>query len=201
MRTFFGMLGLISLIAATVIGSLAVVGILSGAATSSQVGEPGRHAAEESARVEPTKRVLDESVRAGKLDWTVHEVRRTSELHAYTYPPTTLRGDFLVVTFAVENVSDVPITLSGDSIVLVDENGLKEHPPASLNSEYVDPDKAILFNDGGLLDPGEKREGRVNFDLAFPFGVEPSADLSGFRLRLGDGDPTVDEGKRLDLRF
>src|SRR5919206_3122007 len=128
MRTFFGMLGLISLIAATVIGSLAVVGILSGAATSSRVGEPGRHAAEESARVEPTKRVLDESVRAGKLEWTVHEVRRTSELHSYTYPPTTLHGDFLVVTFAVENVSDVPITLSGDSIVLVDENGLKGHP-------------------------------------------------------------------------
>jgi len=200
MKSFFGMLGLLSLIAAIVIGSLAAIGVLSNAATSSRVGAPGNSAAQgEAAQIEPTERVLNESVSAGKLHWTVHEVRRKSELHSYTYPPTTLRGDFLAVTFTVENTSDGPITLTEDSIGLVDENGLEGHPAASVNSEYVDPGKAILFNDGGLLDPREEKEGRVNFDLGIPFGVDPSADLSGFRLQLGDGDPTVEEGKRLDL--
>lgn len=195
------MLGLIALIAAILIGSLAVVGVLGDAATSSRVGAPGDRAAEEAARPEPSMRVLDESVSAGKLNWTVHEVRRTDELHAYTYPPTTLRGDFLVVTFAVENASDGPVTLTEDSIALVDENGFEGHPAASVNSEYVDPAKAILFNERGLLDPGENREGKVNFDLAAPFGVEPTADLSGFRIQLGDGDPAAEEGERLDLEL
>ena len=176
------MLGLIALIAAILIGSLAVVGVLGDAATSSRVGAPGDRAAEEAARPEPSMRVLDESVSAGKLNWT-------------------LRGDFLVLTFAVENDSGGPVTLTEDSIALVDENGFEGHPAASVNSEYVDPAKAILFNERGLLDPGENREGKVNFDLAAPFGVEPTADLSGFRIQLGDGDPAAEEGERLDLEL
>jgi len=200
MKSFFGMLGLLSLIAAIVIGSLAAVGVLSDAATSSRVGAPGNSAAqEEAAQIEPTQRVLNESVSAGKLHWTVHEVSRMSELHAYTYPPTTLHGDFLVVSFTVKNTSEEPVTLTEDSIGLVDGNGLEGHPAASVNSEYVDPEKAILFNEGGLLDPGEDEDGKVNFDLSVPFDIEPSSDLSGLRLQLGDGDPTVEEGKRLDL--
>jgi Domain of unknown function (DUF4352) len=200
MKSFFGMLGLLSLIAAIIVGSLAAVGVLSHAATSSKVGEPGNNAArEEAAPVRPAKRLVDESVSAGKLEWTVHEVHRKSELHAYTYPPTTLRGDFLVVSFTVKNTSEEPVTLTDDSIALVDENGLESHPAASVNSEYVDPEKAILFNDGGLLEPGEEAEGRVNFDLSIPFGVAPSSELSGFRLQLGDGDPRAAEGERLDL--
>ena len=188
------MLGLLSLIAASVIGSLAAVGVLSDAATSSRVGAQG-----EAARTGPTGRVLNESVSTGKLEWTVHEVSRRSELHAYTYPPTTLRGDFLVVSFTVKNTSEGPVTLTEGSIALVDGNGLEGRPAASVNSEYVDPKKAILFNERGLLEPGEEEEGRVNFDLSVPFDVEPSSDLSGFRLQLGDGDPRAEEGERLDL--
>jgi Domain of unknown function (DUF4352) len=194
------MLGLLSLIAAVIVGSLAAVGVLSNAATSSRVGAPGNNAARlEAAPVRPAKRLLDESVSAGKLHWSVHEVSRRSELDAYTYPPTILRGDFLVVSFTVKNTSEVPITLTEDSIALVARNGLESRPAASVNSEYVDPEKAILFNEGGLLEPGEEAEGRVNFDLAVPFGAGPSSQLSGFRLQLGDGDPRAEEGARLDL--
>jgi len=200
MRSFFGMLGLLSLIAAIIVGSLAAVGVLSDATTSSRVGAPGNSAAqEEAARTGPTGRVLNESVSTGKLEWTVREVSRRSELHAYTYPPTTLRGDFLVVSFTVKNTSEGPVTLTEGSIALVDGNGLEGRPAASVNSEYVDPEKAILFNERGLLEPGEEEEGRVNFDLSVPFDVEPSSDLSGFRLQLGDGDPRAEEGERLDL--
>lgn len=200
MKSFFGMLGLLSLIAAVIVGSLAAVGVLSRAATSSQVGAPGNYAArEEAAPVRPAKRLLDESVSAGKLRWSVHEVSRRSELVAYTYPPTILHGDFLVVSFTVKNTSEVPITLTKDSVALVAGNGLESRPAASVNSEYVDPEKAILFNEGGLLEPGEEAEGRVNFDLTVPFEAVPSSELSGFRLQLGDGDPRAEEGERLDL--
>jgi Domain of unknown function (DUF4352) len=200
MKSLFGMMGLLSLIAAVIVGSLAAVGVLSNAATSSRVGAPGNYAAQQAAApAGPAKRLLDESVSAGNLRWSVHEVSRRSELDAYTYPPTILHGDFLVVSFTVKNTSEVPVTLTEDSIALVARNGFESRPAASVNSEYVDPEKAILFNEGGLLEPGEETEGRVNFDLTVPFGAGPSSELSGFRLQLGDGDPRAEEGERLDL--
>jgi hypothetical protein len=65
----------------------------------------------------------------------------------------------------------------------------------------VVPEYAILFNERRLLDPGEEKEGKVIYDLEVPFGVDYEADLSGFRLRLGDGDPTTKEGKYVDLEL
>ena len=197
MRAIAGGLGLIAMLAAIVVGSLAALGVLSDAPTNPRVGGSEANAAEETARVE--SRAIDESVSAGKLEWTVHEVRRVGELHAYTLPPSTPRGDFVIVTFSIKNTSDGPVTLTDESIALVNDEGLTGHPAPVINSEYVVPEKAILFNERGLLDPGEKKEGRVNFDLRIPFNVEPSADLTGFRLQLGDGDPTVEEGKLIDL--
>ena len=72
-------------------------------------------------------------------------------------------------------------------------------PAASVNGEFVPPIKNPLFTEEGLLDPGEKVEGRVNFDLQIPFGEDPTLDLSGFELELGDGDPTAQEEKSVDL--
>jgi hypothetical protein len=129
----------------------------------------------------------------------VDEARLTNVLRGFTLPPDPLRGNFVVVTFSVENVSDGPVTLNPESLVLVDEEGRKSEPAASVNTEYVVPKYAILFNERGLLDPGEEKEGKVNFDLKVPFGFNPSADLSGFRLQLGDGDPTRKEEKYVDL--
>jgi hypothetical protein len=197
LRAAASALGIFAMIAAIVVGSLAAIGVLSDAPTSSRVGGSEADTAEETRRVE--SRTIDESITAGKLEWTVDEVRRVGELHAYTLPPTTLRGDFVIVTFSVENASDGPVTLTDDSIALVNDEGLTGHPAAVVNSEYVVPEKAILFNERGLLEPGEEKEGRANFDLRIPFDVEPSADLTGFRLRLGDGDPTVEEEKSMEL--
>jgi hypothetical protein len=197
MRAIAGGLGLIAMLAAIVVGSLAALGFLSDAPMSSRVGGSEVDASEEIRRVE--SRTIDESITAGKLEWAVDEVRRVGELHAYTLPPTTLRGDFVIVRFSVKNASDGPVTLTDESIALVNDEGLTGHPTPVTNSEYVVPEKAILFNERGLLDPGKEKEGRVNFDLRIPFDVEPSADLTGFRLQLGDGDPTVEEEKSIDL--
>jgi hypothetical protein len=199
MLRFAGMLGLIALLAAALVGALAATGVFSEAATSSRLGGSQAHGSHAAERAEPKTSSIDESVRAGKLSWTVKEARRVNVLHAFTIPPSPLRGNFVVVTFSVENASDGPVTLGSESMTLVDEKGRASPPAASVNSEYVVPEKAILFNERGLLDSGEREEGRVNFDLAVPFEVDPSADLSGFRLRLDDGEPTQKEEKYVDL--
>ena len=196
-----GALGLVALVAAIVVGGLAASGVLGEAATSYRVRGSQTEAPEEPTLAEPTTRTIDESVVAGKLSWTVDEARRVNVIHGFTFPPSPLRGNFVIVTFSVKNVSDGPITLNPDSLVLVDEEGREGPPAASVNTEYVVPDKAILFNEQGLLEPGEEKEGKVNFDLTVPFGVNLSANLSDFRLRLGDGDPNKKEEKYVDLGF
>jgi hypothetical protein len=201
LRLVASALGLVALVAAMVVGALAATGVLGEAATSSRVGGSQVETPEEPTLVKPETRSIDSSAVAGKLSWTVDEARLTNVVRGFALPPDPLRGNIVVVTFSVENVSDGPVTLNPESLVIVDEEGRKSPPAASVNTEYVVPKYAILFNEGGLLDPGEKKEGKVVFDLSVPFGVNPSADLSGFRLQLGDGDPTKKEEKYVDLGF
>jgi hypothetical protein len=197
-RSFAGMVGLLALLAAFVIGGLAAIGVLSDAATSTGVG--GSDAEAEIPSDERTTVSVEEPVEAGSLSWTISEARRTGEIRSYTYPPTTLYGDFIIIAFSVENTSDGPITLTDEEMTLMDEEtGTAGGPAASVNGEYVPPARNPLFTEEGLLDPGEKTEGRVNFDLSIPFGQDPALDLSGFKLELGDGDPTAEEEERVDL--
>ena len=199
MRSVAGALGLLLLVAAIVVGTLAVTGVLGGAARSYLVGGSEAKAVPSTARFEPKSEHIDETLTAGDLTWTVETALQTPEIHGFALPPDPLRGNLLVVTFTVKNSSDGPVTLTPESLVLVNKEGLKSPPAASDNSEYVVPEYAILFNERRLLDPGEEEEGKVIYDLEVPFGAGPAADLSGFRLRLGDGDPTTGEGKYVDL--
>ena len=201
LRLVASALGLVALVAAMVVGALAATGVLGEAATSSRVGGSQVETPEEPTLVKPETRSIDSSAVAGKLSWTVDEARLTNVVRGFALPPDPLRGNIVVVTFSVENVSDGPVTLNPESLVIVDEEDRKSPPAASVNTEYVVPKYAILFNEGGLLDPDEKNEGKVVFDLSVPFGVNPTADLSGFRLQLGDGDPTKKEEKYVDLGF
>jgi len=192
------MVGVLALLTAFVVGGLAAIGVLSDAATSTGIG--GSEAEAETPKSERTTVPIEESVEAGALSWTVSEARRTGEIHSYTYPPTILRGDFIIITFTVENVTNGPITLNNEAMSLVDkESGTTGHPAASVNGEYVPPVRDPLFTESGLLDPGEEVNGRVNFDLNVPFSQDPTLDRSGFSLELGDGDPTAEEEKRVDL--
>lgn len=199
MRTIGGGLGILAFIGAIVVGALAATGVLSHAARSFQVGGSEASTIPASGRFEPETRLIDETLSAGSLTWTVDAARQATEVRGFAFPPDPLRGNFLVVSFTVKNTSKGPVTLTPESLVLVDEEGRASPPAASDNSEYVVPKYAILFNEGGLLHPGEEKEGKVIFDLEIPFGVSPSADLSGFRLRLGDGDETVEEEEYVNL--
>jgi hypothetical protein len=198
-RTITSGLGILAFIGAIVVGALAAAGIFSHAARSFQVGGSAASTVPATGQFEPKSRLIDETLTAGSLTWTVDTVRQATEVRGFGFPPEPLRGNFVVVSFKVKNISKGPITLTPESLVLVDEEGRESPPAASDNSEYVVPRYAILFNEGGLLHPGEEKEGKVIFNLEIPFGVNPSADLSGFRLRLGDGDPTVEEQKHVNL--
>lgn len=201
LRSAAGMLGLIGLAAALVVGAFAATGVLSDAVTSPNVGGSKAEISPEADKAEPTTSSIERSVRAGKLSWTVEKASRVNVLPGFALPPDPLHGDFVTITFSVENASDGPVTLGSESLHLVDEKGRESPPAASVNSEYVEPERAILFNERRLLEPGERREGRVNFDLTVPFEIDPSADLSGFRLRLDDGDPRRTNEKYVDLGF
>ena len=198
-RTITGGLGLLAFITAIVIGALAATGIIGGAARSFRVGGSEVNNVPPTRQFEPKTEHIDKTLTAGSLAWSVDTARRTTEIQGFTFPPHYLRGDLIVVTFTVKNDSDGPITLDPESLVLVDEAGRESPPAASVNAEYVLPRYAILFNERALLNPGEEKQGKVIYDLEVPFGVNPRADLSGFRLRLGDGNPTVKEEKYVDL--
>ena len=199
LRTAASGLGILAFIGAIVVGALATTGIISDAAQSYRVGGSEAKIGAAARHFQSKARLIGEMSTAGNLTWTVDTARQTTEVKGFAFPPAPLQGNIVVVGFTVKNVSDGPITLTPESLVLVDEARRESPPAASVNTEYVVPEYAILFNERGLIDPGEEKEGKVNFDLRVPFGVNPSANLAGFRLRLGDGDPTRKEEKYVDL--
>jgi hypothetical protein len=194
MRNAASLLGIIGLFAAIALGMLATFGFFG---PKAPVGSSV--SAEQVAPKEATNRLAEqavpvgETVRAGGLSWTVTDAYPKDEVSKYTFPPETIRDSFVRLDFTVENVSDRPITLTDETIALYDAAGTEYLPEADRNSSYVLPRYNILFNELGLLEPGETREGKVNF------GVLPDAE--GFVARLGDTDPTVREEKYVDLGF
>ena len=194
MRNAAGVLGIIGLFAAIALGMLATFGFFG---PKAPVGSS--ISAEQEAKTKVTNRRAEqavpvgETVRAGDVSWTVTEAYPKDAVSKYTFPPETIRDSFVRLNFTVENVSDRPVTLTDETIILYDAAGTEYLPEADRNSSFVLPKYNILFNELGLLQPGETREGKVNF------GVLPDAE--GFIAQLGDTDPTVREEKYVDLGF
>src|SRR5215203_4127892 len=83
-ESFAGMVGVLALLTAFVVGGLAATGVLSDAATSTGIG--GSETEAEIPSGERTTVSIEESVEAGELSWTISEARQTGEIHSYTYP-------------------------------------------------------------------------------------------------------------------
>ena len=194
MRNAAGVVGIIGLVAAIALGMIANFGFFG---PKAPVG--ASVSAEQEARSEVTNRRAEqaasvgETVKAGDLSWTVTDAYPKDAVSKYTFPPETIRDSFVRLNFTVENVSDRPVTLTDETIILYDAAGTEYLPEADRNSSFVLTKYNILFNELGLLQPGETREGKVNF------GVLPDAE--GFIARLGDTDPTVREEKYVELGF
>lgn len=194
-RNFVAFLGLGALLAATVLGMLAVAGVIG----ASPEEEPGFiHVRQEEKRVE--KQTIDQTLQTGDITWTVHEAKLTNKIETYTLPPETRTGAFIEITFTVENDSELPVTLNQESVALVRE-GSQDIANADVNSKFVPPDLNVLFNEKGLIEPGESKEGKVYFDLEVPFGVESLKEATGFTAAFKGTDPTTVNEKEIGLEF
>ena len=136
---------------------------------------------------------IGETVTAEDVSWAVTNASRENELRTYTFPSKSVPGSYVSIDFTVENVSDEPVTLTGDTIALFDAEGNEFRPEPDRNSTFIEPDLNILFNEKSLIEPGATKEGRANV------GVLPNS--SGFRALLGDTDPNASEGRYVDLGF
>lgn len=192
-RTVASWLGLVALGAAIVIGMLASFGAF-GSKAEQESAAVGLEATVETTNQQAEQAAaLGQTVTAGDVSWTVTDATEETELHTYTFPPKSVPGSYVTMDFTVENVSEEPVTLTGDTVTLLDASGIEYQPEPDRNSTFVRPELNILFNEHSLLEPGETKEGRVNFE------VLPRA--SGFVVLLGDTDPTVSEGEYVDLGF
>jgi hypothetical protein len=196
MKTAAGTLGLIALGIAIVVGMLATFGAFGKkASTNPMPGSPGGRttAGQEVEQAEQAAVAIGQTVTAGDVSWTVKDAHRPTEVHKNTFPPQTKSGNYVSLTFTAENVSDVPVTLTADSMSLLSDDGQTFPAEAAINSDYVDDKKNILFNERSLLKPGETKEGEVNIEL--PTGASASI------VELGDADPTTSEERYVNLGF
>jgi hypothetical protein len=192
-RTVAGTLGLVALLVAIVVGMLAAFGAFGPKVTTSSPVVPLEAIPERTVQDEPTAdaAAIGETVTTGDVSWTVTDARKESELRKYTFPPEEAPGDFVTLTFTAENVSEEPVTLEAEEITLFDREGNEYRPAADRNDAFIEHEKNLLFSEAGLLEPGQTKEGEVNFE------VLPRA--SGFTVQLGDTDPNTSEEEYVDL--
>ena len=196
-RNFAAFMGLIALLAATVIGMLVVAGFIAPGAP--ERGPQFINVRGEEKKVE--RDVIDKTLETGDITWTVHEAKLTNKVSAYTFPPNTLTGTLIEISFTVENNNpEMSVTLRPDSVELV-QDGTSSPAHADANAQFVRPDLNILFNEHGLIQPGERKEGKVYFDLDVPFGVERMEEVTGFEARFKDTDPTAVNAETVALEF
>lgn len=191
-RTTLSALGLVALLAAVVVGMLATFGFFGKKATRPST-LPSLEAEATQQQGEQSGVAIGETVTAEGTSWTVTDAFKETELRTYTFPPRTTPGNYVSLMFTVENISEGPITLNDDSITLFDQAGTEYLPEPDRNSTYVEPEKNLLFDETGLIEPGATKEGRVNFGVL--------GNSSGFTARLGDTDPTTSEEKDVNLGF
>jgi hypothetical protein len=193
LRSAVSLLGLVLMGVVIVVGTLAAFGAVSEKSPQGPQTVAAETTAEEVSELAQSATPLEEAVSAGDVSWTVEEARRVTELTKDTPPPKPRSGNFVTVTFTVENVSEEPFTLAAGEMTIIDNEGRRFPAEAAINSGYVPHDLNILFNERSLLEPGTTREGEVNFEL--PVGA------SGLVLELGDADPNVDEEQYVDLEL
>ena len=192
-RNVAATLGIIGLFAAIVIGMLATFGVFGPRAPVESIAAGQEATAETTNELAEEAVPVGESVTAGDVSWTVTAAYPKTELHTYTFPPETVPGSYVRLDFTVENVSDRPLTLADESIILHDAAGTEYLPEPDRNSTFVPARYNILFNELSLLHPGETKEGKVNFEVL--------SNAEGFVARLGDTDPTVSREEYVDLGF
>jgi hypothetical protein len=192
MRAVFSALGVVALFLAVMVGGYAAFILKPAIAPEEPIGlEATAEVTNQQAGQAAV--AIGETVTAGDVSWTVTDASLETELCSFTFPPECVPGRYVSLEFTAENVADRPVTLTGETITLFDASGIEYQPEPDRNSVFVRPELNILFNEYSLLQPGVRKEGKVNFEVL--------SNASGITALLGDTDPTVSEGEYVDLEL
>jgi hypothetical protein len=130
---------------------------------------------------------IGETATVGDLAWTVTNARQANQLTSQFLEPK--QGNFIVVDFNFLNNGSEAVTLTQNSISLLDDQGRTSEPDTDTFG-YIDPNKNILLEQ---VNPGVTSQGEVIFSVA--------PDAGGFKMEVGDGNPFSNENAQIDLGF
>jgi lipoteichoic acid synthase len=131
---------------------------------------------------------LGQPLTVGDVEWTVTSANLANQLVS-AIDSGTKQGNFVVVNFRFKNNSDEGLTLSSDSLALLDGNGRRFKFDTDTYL-YIDWSKALFRFE---VAPGDSQEGQVIFKVA--------SDASQFRLQLGEETPFTNNRGYVNLGF
>jgi hypothetical protein len=130
---------------------------------------------------------IGDTVKAGKVEWTVTDARQVTELKA-PYTPKK-QGNFVIIDFNFLNGTNEAVTLDSASLTLIDGQGRKFETDTDTFG-YVPTSKDIFLEQ---VNPGVTKQGETIFTVA--------PDASDFVLKAGDTDMFSDQNAYIDLGF
>jgi hypothetical protein len=131
---------------------------------------------------------VDQPLTVGDVEWTVTSAYPTNQLVS-AIDDGTKQGNFVVVSFQFKNNSNEGLTLSSDSLALLDGNGrsFKFDTDTYL---YIEWSKALFRFE---VNPGDSQEGQIIFKVA--------PEASQFQLQLGEETPFTNNSGYVNLGF
>jgi lipoteichoic acid synthase len=131
---------------------------------------------------------IGQPLRVGDVEWTVTSAYLANQLVS-AVDDGTKQGNFVVVSFQFKNNSNEGLTLSSDSLALLDGNGrsFKFDTDTYL---YIDWSKALFRFE---VAPGDSQAGQIIFKVA--------PDASQFQLQLEEETPFTNNNGYVNLGF
>jgi lipoteichoic acid synthase len=131
---------------------------------------------------------IGQPLTVGDVEWTVTSAYLANQLVS-AIDSGTKQGDFVVVNFQFKNNSNEGLTLSSDSLALLDGNGRRFKFDTDTYL-YIEWTKALFRFEVG---PGDSQEGQIIFKVA--------PDASQFQLQLGEETPFSNNSGYVNLGF
>src|SRR5215204_3424122 len=131
---------------------------------------------------------IGQPLTVGDVEWTVTNAYLANQLVS-PIDSGTKQGNFVVVNFQFKNNSNEGLTLSSDSLALLDGNGRRFKFDTDTYL-YIEWSKALFRFE---VPPGDSQQGQIIFKVA--------PDASQFQLQLGEETPFTNKSGYLNLGF
>ncbi|MBD0300230.1 MAG: DUF4352 domain-containing protein, partial [Nitrososphaera sp.] len=131
---------------------------------------------------------IGQPLTVGDVEWTVTSAYLANQLVS-PIDSGTKQGNFLVVSFQFKNNSNEGLTLSSDSLALLDGNGRRFKFDTDTYL-YIEWSQALFRFE---VAPGDSQQGQIIFKVA--------PDASQFQLQLGEENPFTNNSGYVNLGF